>query len=141
MHWGLFLGERLRQNHALEHATIAVLQEHDPRVRVIARSTSRGFKLYGTAGKAQVQAAAEKALARLGSGENRLAIARRCGTTVAIKVLVSTLSLWLSEFMRSPRQKLALGLATSFAIAVSAQPVGLLAQRYLTTQPKLNGLS
>ncbi|MFI5270194.1 MAG: DUF6391 domain-containing protein, partial [Chloroflexota bacterium] len=42
-------GKRLRQNHALEHATMAILQQRDPRARIIARSTSRGFKLYGTA--------------------------------------------------------------------------------------------
>ncbi len=131
---------RLRRNHALEHATIAILQERNPRVRIIARSTSRGFKLYGTMQAHEVQRAVEEAMRRLRGGEKKLAITQRCGTTVAVGVLVGTLGLWLSEFMRSPRQKVALGLATSVAIAVSSQPVGLLAQRYVTTHAELDGL-
>jgi hypothetical protein len=140
MNWGLLLGERLRQNHALEHATIAILQERDPRARIIARSTNRGFKLVGTAGKDEVRSAVAEAVARLGSGEKQLAIAPRCDTTVAVGVMLGTLALWLSEFMRSPRQKLVLGIATSLTIAVSSQPVGLLAQKHLTTQSRLDGL-
>ncbi|HLG71824.1 MAG TPA: DUF6391 domain-containing protein [Chloroflexota bacterium] len=133
-------GRRLRQNHALEHATIAILQERDPRVRIIARSTTRGFRLYGTVEAEQVREAANEAMRRLRGGEKQLAITQQCGTTVAVGVLVGTLGLWLSEFMRSPRQKLALGIATSLAIAVSAQPVGLLAQRHITTESELGAL-
>lgn len=136
----MWLTKRLRRNHALEHATIAILQERDPRVRCIARSTSRGFKLYGTAPREEVRIAVDEAMRRLKGGEKRLAITQRCGTTVAVGVLVGTLGLWLSEFMRSPRQKLALAMATSVAIAVSSQPVGLLAQKHLTTEAELGGL-
>ncbi|HEU0167651.1 MAG TPA: DUF6391 domain-containing protein [Chloroflexota bacterium] len=138
--WRALSAERLRQNHALEHATIAILEQHDPRVRVIARSSSRGFKLWGTAGEAQVRRAVDEALRRLGSGEYSLAVAPKCGTTVAVGVLVGTLGIWLNEFVRSPRQKLMLAAATSVAIAVSAQPVGLLAQRHITTKPGLGSL-
>ena len=42
--------------------------------------------------------------------------------------------------MRSPRQKLMLGLVTSLAIALSSQPVGLLAQRHITTDSRVAGL-
>src|SRR5437870_748512 len=134
------LGKRLRQNHALEHATIAILQQRNPAVRIIARSTSRGFRLYGTPHADEVRSAADEALRRLGDGEKHLAIAQRCGTTVAVGVLVGTLGLWLNEFLRSPRHKLMLGVATSLAIGVSAQPLGLLAQRHITTEAELDGL-
>jgi hypothetical protein len=134
------VAERLRQNHALEHATMAILQQRDPAVRIIARSSPRGFRLLGTAGKEEVTTAVAEALERLRSGERALAIAPRCGTTVAVGVLVGTLGLWLNEFMRSPRQKILLGLATSAAIALSAQPVGLLAQRHITTESRVGGL-
>ena len=139
MNWPFF-GERLRQNHALEHATLAVLQERDPAARIMARSTSRGFRLLGTADKPAVQDAVAEAIRRLGAGEHELAIAPRCGTTIAVGVLFGTLGLWLSEFMRSPRQKVALGIATSLTIALTAQPVGLLAQRHITTKARLDGL-
>jgi Domain of unknown function (DUF6391) len=139
VNWPVF-GERLRQNHALEHATIAILQERDPAARIIARSNSRGFRLLGTANKGEVQSAVTEALHRLGSGEHELAIAPRCGTTVAVGVVFGTLALWLSEFLRSPRQKLVLGIATSLTIALTSQPVGLLAQRHITTKARLDGL-
>lgn len=138
MSW--WLAKRLRQNHALEHATIAILQQHDPRVRIIARSTSRGFRLYGTARMEEVKLAVDEALRRLHGGESQLAIADRCGTTIAVGVLVGTLGLWLNEFMRSPRQKITLGIITSLAIAISSQPVGLFAQRHITTESKLDGI-
>ncbi|MBV9119080.1 MAG: hypothetical protein JOZ39_00100 [Chloroflexi bacterium] len=140
MNWQALTGRQLRRNHALEHATIAILQEHDPAVKVIARSTSRGFRLWGTADRDDVRVAVDEALDRLRSGEHSLAIAPRCGTTVAVGVLAGTLALWLSEFLRSPRQKLMLGIATSLAIAVSAQPVGLLAQRHITTESRLGSM-
>lgn len=119
---------------------MAILQERDPAARIMARSSSRGFRLLGTAGKGEVQVAVTEALRRLGSGEHELAIAPRCGTTVAVGVLFATLGLWLSEFMRSPRQKLVLGIATSLTIALTSQPMGLLAQRHITTKAHLNGL-
>jgi hypothetical protein len=134
------LARRLRRNHALEHATISILQQRDPAVRIIARSTSGGFRLYGITRTDEVRVAVDEAMRRLRGGEHNLAIARRCGTTVAVGVVLGTIGLWLSEFMRSPRQKLALGAATSFAIAVSSQPVGLLAQRYLTTESEMGSL-
>ncbi|HUZ76973.1 MAG TPA: DUF6391 domain-containing protein [Chloroflexota bacterium] len=130
----------VRRNHALEHATMAILQERDPRVRLIARSSGWGFRVYGTTDQGAVQSAAEEAMQRLRSGERSLAIAQRCGTNVAVGVLLGTVGLWLSEFVRSPGRKLALGLAVSVTIAVTSQPVGLLAQRYLTTESRLGEL-
>ncbi len=134
------LAERVRQNHALEHATIAILQQHDPYVRLIGRSNHRGFRLYGTAAIEEVQTAVDEALLRLRSGEWNLAIAPRCGTNIAVGVLLGTLGLWLSEFVPSPRRKIMLGLVTSVTIALSSQPVGLLAQRYITTKSALGEL-
>jgi hypothetical protein len=119
---------------------MAILQQHNPRVRIIARSTSRGFRLYGNARADDVKLAVDEALRRLLGGESQLAIADRCGTTVAVGVLVGTLGLWLNEFMRSPRQKIALGVITSLTIAISSQPVGLLAQRHITTESQLDGM-
>ncbi|MDE3078024.1 MAG: hypothetical protein KGJ86_21585, partial [Chloroflexota bacterium] len=112
MNWRFPLAERVRQNHALEHATIAILQERDPYVRLIGRSNHRGFRLYGTAAVDDVQQAVDEALRRLRLGDHHLAITTRCGTNVAVGVLLGTFGLWLSEFMRSPRQKVMLGVIT-----------------------------
>ncbi|MHB8621666.1 MAG: DUF6391 domain-containing protein [Chloroflexota bacterium] len=131
----------MRRNHALEHATMAIMQQRDPRIKLIARSSSRGFRVYGKANPADVRSAVEEALRRLRSGERSLAIAPRCGTNIAVGVLLGTLGLSLSDLLRNPRHKLALGLATSVIIAASSHPVGLLAQRHLTTLADLDGLS
>src|SRR5437868_2482613 len=117
MFWEVLKAERLRQNHALEHATLAVLEQRHPGVRVMARSTSKGFRLWGTMEEGQVRQAVDEAMRRLRSGEFNLAIAPKCGTTLAVGVLVATLGLWINEFIRSPKQKLALVAVTGFAIA------------------------
>src|SRR6266436_5601410 len=39
----MFFGRRIRQNHALEHATITILSGMVPDLRVSARSSSSGF--------------------------------------------------------------------------------------------------
>ena len=38
---------KIRRNHALEHATIHVLAENHRPLRVVGRSTLNGFYLYG----------------------------------------------------------------------------------------------
>jgi hypothetical protein len=43
----LFFGRRIRQNHALEHATITILSERLPELSVSARSSSDGFIIFG----------------------------------------------------------------------------------------------
>ncbi|HLY66722.1 MAG TPA: DUF6391 domain-containing protein, partial [Chloroflexota bacterium] len=88
----------------------------------------------------EVRAAVDEALRRVIAGERELAIAPRCGTTVAVGVLVGTLGLSLTEFMRSPKQRLLLGIATSLTIALTSPALGGLAQRHITTESRLDGL-
>jgi len=39
--------ERIRRNHALEHATLHVLESQRPNLRAGGRATAHGFYLYG----------------------------------------------------------------------------------------------
>ena len=39
----IFFGRRIRQNHAIEHATVTVLTARQPHLRLSARSTSPEF--------------------------------------------------------------------------------------------------
>jgi hypothetical protein len=75
--------ERIRRNHALEHATLHMLEEQTPRLRAGGRAASNGFYLYGDLpNHAAVTAAANQAIQRMGGGEHDLAVHPRCGTNV-----------------------------------------------------------
>jgi hypothetical protein len=42
-----FFGRRIRQNHALEHATVTILSQKVANLRVSARSNPQGFVIFG----------------------------------------------------------------------------------------------
>jgi hypothetical protein len=74
----------VRQNHALEHATIHVLSWRNPQTRIVGRSTPSGFFVYGPLDTQEVASAASEALARLQQGEAHLALHPRCGTNLVV---------------------------------------------------------
>src|SRR5579885_2551570 len=80
----LLPGRRVRQNHALEHATITILSNMVPDLRVSARSTSRGFTVFGDVDLGQLRRALDEALRRLQAGEVELAIHPNCGTNLVV---------------------------------------------------------
>ena len=132
----------LRRNHALEHATLHVLSERNPRLRLMGRSDWSGFTLYGAADIEQVADALTTALDRLQAGESALAIHPRCGTNVAAGVTLAGLASYVAL---SGRQKtwwrkalrLALGLGAALAIAPS---LGLKLQEHVTTSAEAGAL-
>ena len=70
----ILFGRRIRQNHALEHATITILSRVVPDLRVSARSSSNGFMIFGDVDLGQLRRALDEALSRLQAGEAELAI-------------------------------------------------------------------
>ncbi len=72
--------DRVRRNHALEHATIHVLSRRYRDLHVMGRSTPNGFILYGDLPTDAVYEAAQEALERLRAGERHLAVHPACGT-------------------------------------------------------------
>ncbi|HEX9797269.1 MAG TPA: DUF6391 domain-containing protein [Anaerolineales bacterium] len=132
---------RIRRNHALEHATIHLLTAQGPRTTLIGRADSRGFFLYGNVPTERVGQAAAEALNRLRSGEHQLAIHPNCGTNLLTAGLLAGSAAFLALIGerkdeawqdRLGRWPAAILLAT-LALLV-AQPLGLQAQRHLTTQ-------
>ena len=132
---------RIRRNHALEHATIHVLSANGPRTTLIGRADARGFFLYGEVPTERVAQAAAEALDRLRRGEHQLAIHPNCGTNFLTAGLLAGSAAffallgerkedaWQDRLGRLPA---AILLAT-LALLV-AQPLGLEAQRHLTTR-------
>jgi hypothetical protein len=135
---------RTRRNHALEHATIHVLSEHEPRRHLMGRTTDRGFYLFGEVEADEVAAAVSEALDRLQRGEHSLAVHPRCGTNLATAGVLAGLSSFV--VMSSGRSKSRLArlpqiiLAATFAV-MAAQPLGLSMQKHVTTLPEVEGVT
>ena len=123
---------RLRQNHALEHATLNVLEERAGPPRLQGLSREEGFALRGFADPDEVRSAAEEGLARLKSGETGLAIHSRCGTTIAAANLASSL-IFLVALLGLGRLSL-LTVVLAMVLANLTGPLfGRFFQRFLTT--------
>lgn len=82
---------RLRRNHALEHATIHILSQRHRKMRVVGRSTPKGFLLYGDLPTEHVLAAAKEAVRRLQDGQRHLAVHPSCGTNFVASGVLSGL--------------------------------------------------
>ncbi len=106
---------------------------------MVGRSDSGGFYLYGNVPTEAVDFAAHHALERLRLGEHQLAIHPNCGTSLLTSALFASAvafsalmgigqSRWRERLSRLP---LAI-LGTTMALIV-AQPVGLAAQKHVTT--------
>src|SRR2546428_13919900 len=87
----VFFGRRIRQNHALEHATITILIGMVPDLRVSARSSSNGFIVFGDVGLGMLRRALDEALRPLEAVETELANHPNCGTNVGVGVSLVTL--------------------------------------------------
>jgi len=131
---------RTRQHHALEHATIHVLNMRFPALRLIGWSSSRGFYIHGPLSTDQIRQGVAEALTRLRRGETHLAVHPRCGTnlvTSATLVGLVAFAAMLPGDKRSRRERLPTVLLLSTLASLAAQPIGLLVQQYLTTEPRI----
>ncbi|MGI5823694.1 MAG: DUF6391 domain-containing protein [Dethiobacteria bacterium] len=81
---------RLRANHALEHATINVIEEHFGSMNLAGLGQENGFIIQGPLDPHTVEKAARIGLMRLQRGERDLAIHHRCGTSMLAANLVSS---------------------------------------------------
>lgn len=143
----------VRQVHALEHATVWVLDEHQGVNNAPATtshpsdnnslgglSTDAGFYLYGQVNTADLKRAVPTALSRLKTGEWDLAVHPRCGTNLSVGMFL-TAGLAIGAHLLLPRSPLEqmLGIGIAAAAATQLTPdIGTLAQRYLTTSIPFN---
>ncbi len=139
----LKLLEKIRQIHALEHATIHILSWRYPQTRIVGRSTDSGFYIYGNVDTEALAAAVSEALARLQRGEKELAIHPQCGTNLATAGVLAGLSAFLALVGRPRRRWARLPEAITLATlaVLLSQPLGLLVQRYITTSPQVTDIA
>lgn len=132
----------VRQNHALEHATIHILSRHNPYQPLAGRSTHLGFYIYGSLTTEEVASAASEALVRLQQGEEYLAIHPRCGTNLALTSIMAGTAAFGATLGR-PRSKLdrlPLALMAATLAAIVAQPLAHRIQEEVTTSPEVDGV-
>lgn len=136
----LFRDRAVRRNHALEHATINVVEERYGPTQLSGLARADGFIIQGGAGPELVASAAEEALTRLQAGERTLAIHPRCGTTLVATQLVLAIAfiialIVIKELTLWP---FLIGLAAAALIGPRLSP---LLQRWVTTDAHIDALA
>ena len=130
----VFLGGAVKQNHALEHATIVLLSRRFPDVRLAGISFAAGFFVFGDVPAEAILPAATEALQLLRTTSPELAIHERCGTNLAVSGMLTGLAAMTVAKMRRPFSTLNNVILASTAALILARPLGLTVQRYITTQ-------
>jgi len=143
LEWGPF--SRIRRNHALEHATLQVLAEKNPQLRMAGYSDPRGFWLVGEAETTKIEEGVHEALNRLNAGEHNLAIHPNCGTNLVTTGFLAGGFAWLGMLgsgrnsrERVERLPMVISLVT-LAILI-AQPLGPFVQAHVTTSAATQGM-
>jgi hypothetical protein len=135
---------RIRKNHALEHATLHVLTQHNPRLSLIGSSDWGGYTIYGKVKTEALIPAVEEALQRLQKGERDLALHHRCGTLLATGGALAGLSAFAVMLNRRQRkwwERLSEVVLATTAALIIAQPLGLMLQEYITTSAEVGDLA
>jgi hypothetical protein len=135
----------VRSNHALEHATLHVLQQKGVKTQMGGISDSGGFWIYGDVGTDIIFEAAQEALKRLADGESDLAVHPNCGTNIAVGCVAAGGMAWMG--MLGTRGKIGRTLRR-LPVAVLlgvigyqlARPLGPKLQKQITTNADVTGL-
>lgn len=129
----------VRRNHALEHATVAVLLSRlGPNIRLVGRAVSDGFYIYGNVRPDDLESAADEALERMQRGESHLAVSPLCGTNLAVGGVLAGLAAMVAVGNGDRWERLPTVLTSAMLAVLAAQPVGRLAQKHLTTSSDLD---
>jgi hypothetical protein len=140
------LVQRIRQNHAVEHATITLLMQHQRNLPMVAgRSNQRGFYVFGRVETAALTAAAVEALARLQRGDAYLAIHPNCGTNlVAMSTLTGAATLLTTTIGRrqkaGPLDQIPMVILAAATGILVGRPLGMQLQRRVTTLADVRNL-
>lgn len=132
---------RRRRNHALEHATVNVLeQRYGTRVRFGGLAERDGFMIMGAPANPEViLSAAREGLSRLKAGEWRLALHPRCGTTLVSGQLIAAVT--FLALVLFTRQLSIVWMLVALAVAWwLARPLSLFLQRRFTTSAEVRSV-
>lgn len=138
--WQTFTNKRVRINHAIEHATANVLEEKYGVDKVSGLAFKDGFKLMGyLPDSSTLMRASQEALQRLRNGESNLALHPRCGTSIIIGQFLFAL-MFVIYFLFSHHFSI-IEILIGFLLTMTlSTPLGLLAQKFLTTSTDVDGM-
>jgi hypothetical protein len=136
---------RVRSNHALEHATLHVLQEKGITGRLGGISDAGGFWIYGEVSTETLLLAAQEGLKRLANGESALAVHPNCGTNLAVGALAAGGLAWMGMWGtkgKTARRLARLPIAVLMGIIgyQMAKPLGPMIQEQITTNADVSGM-
>ncbi|MCS7050079.1 MAG: DUF6391 domain-containing protein, partial [Thermomicrobium sp.] len=131
---------QLRRNHALEHATINVIEERVGPTQLSGLARADGFLIFGPIAPGLVLDAAQEGLRRLQRGEWRLAIHPRCGTTVVASQLVLAVS-FLATLVLLRQLSILPFLVGLLAALLLGPRLSPLLQRWVTTDAQVEGMT
>lgn len=136
---------RVRRNHGLEHATLHILSQRNPKRPLAGHSDTRGFWVLGDVPTEELQSAVEEAMQRLGAGERQLAVHPNCGTNFATAGIMASLAAFIAMFgvgrrFRDRLERLPLAATLATLALVISQPLGMLLQERVTTSGQLESL-
>ena len=133
-----------RRNHGLEHATIHVLSERTPSLRIAGRSQPNGFFLYGDLKTEDIAQAVDEAIRRMKAGEHQLAVHPWCGTNLVASGLLSGGMAFVMSLMMGRRAKwyerLPNAVMGGMAGVAISKPIGPWLQANVTTSANMNGM-
>jgi len=130
----------LRMNHALEHATINVIEETYGPQSISGMAYEDGFVIRGAAANPRViRESAEIGLQRLKNGERDLVIHRRCGTSITVANLVSSI-IFIALLVYTGNINI-WNVVIALALANLIGPfLGSWVQKYITTSVDVEGM-
>ena len=132
---------RVRRNHALEHATVAMLLEEGIRPPLAGYSTLGGFFILARVSVDTLTSAANEAMERLKGGESELAISRFCGTNLLTGAMLSgVLSALIMGRGKRRARRIPVAAAAIVCATLVARPLGNALQRHYTTLSDIGGL-
>ena len=136
---------RIRRNHGLEHATLHILAERFPHLKMAGHSDTGGFWLLGDLPLEEIQSAVMEAEARLRAGEHDLAVHQNCGTNLATAGTLAGLAGGMAMFgagsrMRDKLERLPLAVTMATLALIFSRPVAMLLQANVTTSGELENL-
>ena len=130
-----------RRNHALDHATVALLLEKGIKPPMGGYSVPSGFLIWSKASAQEVSTVAGEALDLLRDGHHDLAISPYCGTNIAAGVLIGGLTASLLRRRgRGIVPNLTAAAAAIAAASIFSRPLGDLLQRRFTTLADAGGM-
>lgn len=126
------LSRRVRQHHAIEHATIHLLSERFSHQRFTGYSDPFGFTIHGDVDEFALRRTVSDALLRLQTGESELARHPNCGTNIVTTAVLVTLAALLPGRRRNALEHFAMSLVLVMPAMLLGGRLGMRLQRYTT---------